>query len=211
MTQGKDGNFTTFPDGEINVPTGTPEFDLAEPIGFDDNALFPKGDGFLDDILNGRFEFPEDGEISFTFFDAIEGNTYFREVEIADEQGKTLGEFDVIDLQRQIFVENKRATGLDKINPTTGLPAQTPEQFVDKQIVGKTRKRITRLNEQATTTVPTKNGTQIVPELAEIIDIKKFIFRLEGDTPELRDAVEDGLNVLRQEFPDYKFSAEYGE
>ena len=114
-------------------------------------------------------------------------------------------------MQRQIFVENKRATGLDKINPTTGLPAQTPEQFVDKQIVGKTRKRITRLNEQATTTVPTKNGTQIVPELAEIIDIKKFIFRLEGDTPELRDAVEDGLNVLRQEFPDYKFSAEYGE
>ena len=204
------GNIETF--DPPNVDFGTPPYDLGEPIGLEDSTFFPnKDDSFLRDLLDGKFEFPNEGEISFTYFNSIEGNTYFREVEIADEQGKTLGEFDVIDLQRQIFVENKTAKGLDRINPKTGLPAQTPEQFVNKQIVGKTRARITRLNEQATTTVPTKNGTQIVPELAEIIDIKEFVFRLEGDTPKLRNAVEDGLNVLRQEFPDYKFSAEFGE
>ena len=78
LTQGKDGNFTTFPDGEINVPTGTPEFDLAKPIGFDDNAYFPKGDGVIDDIVNGRFEFPTDGE-EFTYFYASIGEPNWSE------------------------------------------------------------------------------------------------------------------------------------
>ena len=81
---------------------------------------------------------------------------------------------------------------------------------MDKQIIGKTPTRITRLNEEATTTVVTANGTQTIPELAEIVGIKEFIFRLEGDTPELKDAVENGLNKLREEFLDYEFNAKFG-
>ena len=91
LTQGNDGEVLTFPDGEINVPTGTPEFDLAEPIGFDDNAYFPKGDGFLDDVLNGRFEFPDEGEGLFTLFDAASsGIGLAREEKVADIVGGTL-------------------------------------------------------------------------------------------------------------------------
>ena len=41
--------------------------ELGEPIGFDDNTFFPKGDGFLDDLLDGKYEFPDDGE-EFTYF-----------------------------------------------------------------------------------------------------------------------------------------------
>ena len=73
MTEGNDGNVSTFPGREIDVDFGTPPFDLGEPIGFDDNAFFPKGDRFLDDILNGRFEFPDDDSESGSYFIAIGG------------------------------------------------------------------------------------------------------------------------------------------
>ena len=206
-----DTNVEGFPAGEGDAPTNTPPFDLGE-LGDTreiDLEKFPSGNQFLEDILNGQFEFP-DAEEGGSYFLPIEGVSTFREVEIADAQGTTLGEFDVIDLNRNVFIEKKSATGLNIVNPNTGLPAQTPQQFVDKQIVVKTRTRITRLNEEATTTVVTTNGTQTIPELTEIIDIKEFIFELEGDSPELRDAVENGLNNLREEFPDYKFSANFG-
>ncbi|MGG3284378.1 WXG100 family type VII secretion target [Paenibacillus solani] len=132
-----------------------------------------------------------------------------KEVEIVDHNGKPIGEFDEIDLENGIFYEDKAAKGLDVINPKTGLPAQTPQQFTDKQILGKTRKRINNIAE-ATATRATKDGTSDVPSLDQIKDIRKFIFRLDGDTPELRQAVENSLKQLRKEFPGYIFDALFG-
>ena len=66
-------------------------FDLGEPIGLGDNTFFPKGDGFLDDILNGRFEFPDEDEVTFSLFDAAgkAGNDIgdIREQAVADLLG----------------------------------------------------------------------------------------------------------------------------
>ena len=81
---------------------------------------------------------------------------------------------------------------------------------MDKQIVKKTRKRIQNIINSADSTRPTTNGTSNVPSLDDIKDIKKFVFRTEGDTPELRKAVEDGMIKLRNDFPDYEFDAEFG-
>lgn len=93
LTEWNDGQVLTFPQGEYTVPFGTPPFDLAEPIGLDDNAFFPKGDGFLDDILNGRFEFPAEGE-EFAYFLAAgrPGNDIgdLREQAVTDLVGGTL-------------------------------------------------------------------------------------------------------------------------
>ena len=61
LTEWNDGQVLTFPQGEYTVPFGTPPFELGEPIGLDDNAFFPKGNGFLDDLLNERYEFPDEG------------------------------------------------------------------------------------------------------------------------------------------------------
>ena len=44
-----------------DVDTGTEPFDLGESIVLDDRTFIP-GDDFLDDILNGQFEFPLEGE-----------------------------------------------------------------------------------------------------------------------------------------------------
>ncbi|MEK3716422.1 hypothetical protein [Paenibacillus sp. FSL R7-0333] len=132
-----------------------------------------------------------------------------KEVEIVDRTGKPIGEFDEIDLKNGVFYEDKAAKGLDVINPKTGLPAQTPQQFTDKQILDKTRKRINNIAE-ATATRATKNGTPDVPLLDQIKDIRKFIFRLDGDTPDLRQAVENSLEQLRKEFPGYTFDALFG-
>ncbi|WP_224725942.1 PrsW family intramembrane metalloprotease [Paenibacillus vietnamensis] len=134
----------------------------------------------------------------------------YNEVEIVDHRGNPLGEFDEIDLDNGVFYEDKTAKGLDRINPRTGQPAQTPQQFADKQILGKTRTRINNLLEKAASTRPTANGSPEVPDLDEIKSIRDFVFRLDGDTPELRNAVENSLNKLRSEFPDYTFNVKYG-
>ena len=104
----------------------------------------------------------------------------------------------------------KTAKGLNVIDPKTGKPAQTPQRFVNRQIVKKTHARINNLLNTASRTRPTVNGTQNVPSLDEVKNIREFTFRLEGDTPELRKAVEGGLNQLRTEFPDFRFNAQFG-
>ncbi len=132
-----------------------------------------------------------------------------KEVEIVNKRGESIGELDEIDLVNKIFYEDKSAQGLNKVNPKTGLPAQTPQQFADKQIFTKTSNRIEAL-EKATSTRATKNSSSEIPNLEDIKHIREFIFRLDGDTPELRQAVENSVNKLRKEFPDHKFSAIFG-
>ena len=92
---------------------------------------------------------------------------WYREVEIVDQQGNPVGEFDEIDAEKGIFYEDKTARGLDKVNPRTGLPAQTPQQFADKQILAKTRNRIDNMASKAVATRATAHGTADVPSLDE--------------------------------------------
>ncbi|WP_274650918.1 PrsW family glutamic-type intramembrane protease [Paenibacillus humicola] len=132
------------------------------------------------------------------------------EVEIVDQRGNPVGEFDEIDLKNGVFYEDKTAKGLDIINPRTGLPAQTPQQFADKQILAKTRNRILNLQTKAAATRATPHGSSEIPSIDDIKSIRKFVFRLDGDTPELRSAVENSLNRLRSEFPDYTFNVLFG-
>ena len=54
-----------------DVDTGTEPFDLGESIVLDDRTFIPPED-FLDAILDGRYEFPDDGE-GGSYFLAIEG------------------------------------------------------------------------------------------------------------------------------------------
>lgn len=133
----------------------------------------------------------------------------YRGVEFVDKRRKPIGEFDGVDLENKVFFEDKTAMGLDRVNPRTGLPTQTTQQFTDKQLYEKTRNRIENLKE-ALETRPTKDGSKEVPTLEEIRSIREFTFRMDGDTPELRDAAENSLNRLRQEYPDYTFNILFG-
>lgn len=56
----------------------------------------------------------------------------------------------------------------------------------------------------------TLQGTENAPSLNEIKDIRSFVFRLDGDTPELRQAAVNSLNKLKNEFPDYEFDVIFG-
>ncbi|CAM4250014.1 hypothetical protein HCA64_03125 [Listeria booriae] len=132
-----------------------------------------------------------------------------KEIEIVDAKGKPLGEFDEIDIEKGIFYEDKQAKGLNVLNPRTQLPAQTPIQFAEKQIYQKTANRIRNL-EDADATRATVNGSKSIPTIEEIRGIKKFIFRLDGDTAELREAVEQSIEKLRNEFPNHSFDVIFG-
>lgn len=135
---------------------------------------------------------------------------YSKEVEIADKQGNPLGEFDEIDLVNKIFHEDKSAEGLSVINPKTGKPFQTAEKWANKQIYAKTKERILNL-QKVDHTRPTKNGSVEIPTLDEIKDVRRFNFRMNADTPELREAVQKVIEKLKEEFPDYTFTAEFGK
>ncbi|SEO97017.1 hypothetical protein SAMN04488134_1272, partial [Amphibacillus marinus] len=147
-------------------------------------------------VLNGDKQASGAGKIS-------------KEVEIINKNGSPLGEFDEIDLNKGIFYEDKTAKGLDVVNPRTGLPTQTPQQFADKQIYQKTVNRIKNLD-IADATRPTVNGSQFIPSLEEIKGVKKFLFRLDGNSAELQSAVNQSITKLQSEFPGYTFEVIFG-
>jgi hypothetical protein len=188
--------------------------DLAEGTVDDvaEGTVDDAAEGTIGDVADATDDVVSDnlGEIDNATSRGLEGRDFFKEVEIINSKGSPVGEFDEIDLRRGIFFEDKTAKGLNMINPKTGKLAQTPEQFVNKQIIQKTRARINNLFGTASATRPTVGGTPSVPSIDELRGIKEFVFRLEGDTPELKQAVEMGLNTLRKEFPDFQFNAEFG-
>ena len=174
------------------------------------------GDDFInaykkhgDDAVDACTKYGKDGG---TYLDAIAEaieTGIYKEVEIIDSFGSPLGELDEIALKDLRFFEDKSAQGLNTLNPATGLPYQTAQQWAEKQILNKTITRIENLK-VATATRVTVNGTQIVPTIDEIRNINKFTFRMDADTAELRQAVEAVLDQLRTKYPGYTFDATYG-
>jgi RHS repeat-associated protein len=143
-------------------------------------------------------------------FPAKPGGRVVKEVEIVDKRGAPLGEFDEIDLSKSCFVEDKSAKGLARPHPKTGKPVQTPEDWAAKQVGKKTRVRIENLK-KADATRATKGGSTDVPSLDEIKDIKKLHFRIESDDPAVQRAVQREMEQLKADYPDWDFTAEFGD
>ncbi|GEM_PF-1138719 len=134
---------------------------------------------------------------------------YYKGVEIVDGFGKPIGELDEVGLKTLQFFEDKSAKGLNILNPSTGKPFQTAQEWAEKQILNKTTTRIENLK-VAVATRETVSGTPIVPTLDEIRNIKSFTFRIDADTIDLRKAVENVLNQLRKDYPGYTFDVIFG-
>ena len=58
----------------------------------------------------------------------------FQGVHLAGPRGEAAGEFDGINMAEKLFIEDKSAKGLDKLNPKTGLRAKTPEMWAKTHI-----------------------------------------------------------------------------
>jgi len=76
-------------------------------------------------------------------------------------------------------------------------------------VFAKTAKRIEGLK-QATRTRPTGAGTPTVPSIEDIQGFRRLHFRIEADTPEVRQAVEKELQDLTTTYPNWDFTAQYG-
>ncbi len=126
------------------------------------------------------------------------------EVEIVDRRGVTLGEFDEIDLLRRILYEDKSARGLERVDSVT-----SPEAWAKKQIYGKTVVRIENLP-RATATRPTRNGSPVIPSLAQVLSLRRLVFRIESSDPAVRVAVDAQVTRLRARYPAWSFGAKYG-
>ena len=56
----------------------------------------------------------------------------------------------------------------------------------------------------------TKDGSLEIPSLSDIKNIRKFQFKIDADTPQLRQAVNDSIEQLRTKYPDYTFEVKFG-
>lgn len=130
-----------------------------------------------------------------------------RGVEIVDTDGNPLGEFD--EIASGTFIEEKSAIGFGHLHPRTGLPVQTVVQWAEKHILQKTVVRINNL-QRAAATRPAAGGSPRVPTLGEILEIRKFQFKIMSTAPEIQNAVQAQLVRLRARFPAWEFSVVFG-
>jgi hypothetical protein len=106
------------------------------------------------------------------------------------------------------FFEDKSAEGLAKVNPRTGAPHLTADQWAELQIYEKTVARIENLTSKAVATRAAPGHT--APTLQEIMDIRRLTFRVRSTSPEVVSAVSRQLVQLTTRFPGWTFDAIYG-
>jgi hypothetical protein len=129
----------------------------------------------------------------------------FRNVEFVDARGSPLGEFDQI--ANGVLVEDKSARGLGTINPKTGKPQETADQWAQGQIFEKTDARISNLQKAVSTRTKDSNGA---PSLDEIKAMRHLEFRIESTAPEIQRAVQTQIDRLKAKYPDWTFTAKFG-
>lgn len=130
------------------------------------------------------------------------GSRSYKEVNI---HGNISTELDEVDLLNRIIYEDKSAEKL--YMETLDFP-QTEEQWANKQIYKKTINRMEAINQMEYSVSIV--GSDSVPEMESLKSIKKYIFRIDADTPQLRKAVEKCLEKLREKYPEYNFLVVYG-
>ena len=138
-----------------------------------------------------------------------------QDVYIVGKDGNDIGQLDVWEVMpngTRVFIEQKSGLGIGKINPKTGLPYTDPvvatTQFGEKQILLAGRKKARSLLEGVATR---GDGGAAVPSIDEIQRAKNIRFEIEADTPAIRTEVNNRLEQLRQEFPEFTFEAEFGK
>ncbi len=182
-------------DTSMSFPTLGPTTD--QPPGFLPHG--PTND-------NTSIPIPPESTVPVNMFNES-GNTTYKGVEIVDAKGAPLGEFDRI--EGSTFVEEKSAKGLGTINPNTGQPYQTPDQWAQRQIFDKTSVRIDNLS-QAVDTRPTAGGTPDVPGISDIQQYHDLEFRIQNASPTVQNAVQTQLEALKVKYPDWNFTAKFG-
>ena len=126
----------------------------------------------------------------------------YREVNIHGARNSELDDVDLID---QIIYEDKDASKLYMENPNY---PQTEQQWVNKQIFDKTANRILALQQQQFSMSSGISPT--MPPMDGLKGIRTYVFRINADTPALREAVQAAMERLSLTFPEYEFYAVFG-
>ncbi|WP_039730516.1 hypothetical protein, partial [Enterococcus mundtii] len=114
-------------------------------------------------------------------------------------------ELDEIDLINKVIYEDKSASKLYMEKPD--FP-QTEKQWAYKHIFKKGSNRLDALNQ--TEISISGIDSSLVSSMDEIKNIKDYTFRIDTDTPALREAVQEQINNLKTKYPDYNFNVTYG-
>ena len=129
-------------------------------------------------------------------------DSIYKEVNI---HGKINTEIDGVDLINRTIYEDKSA---GKLYMEDADFPQTEQQWAFKQIYKKGSNRIDAINQSEYTLSIV--GSENVPNINSLKSIRNYVFRIDADTPALRQAEEQCLDKLRAKYPKYNFSATYG-
>ncbi|ATE73659.1 putative Ig domain-containing protein [Lysobacter capsici] len=151
-----------------------------------------------------------------------DGVDYFVGNELVNQRNEPIGELDLIDLVGKVIYEDKEALGFGTHTRKGASAEQVAaqlnreiEKFIDKKVIARGEKRLAAI-ESAVATRPNSSKTvRPVPsaaavDLSQLREIKKVVFRFEGDHPVLQDVMARRMAELAKKYDKYEFSAIYG-
>lgn len=127
-----------------------------------------------------------------------------RHVELLNAGREPIGEFDRVDLERGLLIEEKSALGFER---RRGDLAENIRSWAELQIFNKTVNRIDNLARARAT----RARDAAAPSIEQLRALRGLRFEIAGDSPALRSAVEREFGRLRERYPDWEFSAAYGD
>jgi hypothetical protein len=151
-----------------------------------------------------------------------DGVDYFVGNELVNERNEPIGELDLVDLVGKVIYEDKEALGFGmhtrKGTSAEQVAAQVNrevEKFVDKKVIARGEKRLAAI-ESAVSTRPNSSKvvrpspSAVAVDLSQLREIKKMVFRFEGDHPVLQNVMARRMTELARKYDKYEFSAVYG-
>jgi len=142
-------------------------------------------------------------------------------VYVYDDAGNPLAEFDYIDIESRVLIENKSGTGLEpNAIRTDGTPLWVSEQarqraierFAQSQIYNKTKTKLDALTEgnASYTGNPNAQDAALVPDLEEFNSFNSMEIHVDTTDPLVVAAVEAQITNLRQAYPRWNITVVFG-
>lgn len=133
-----------------------------------------------------------------------------REFDVRGQDGRPVTDID--EMRGGTLYEDKNAAGLSVIPPGRSAPNQSAAEWAQRQIYEITVRRLTGIPRRTNSTAQGRQpgSTRNVPNIADVQNARRYVFRIEVDNLPLRTAVQAELARLQAQFPDWTFDAIFG-
>ena len=131
-----------------------------------------------------------------------------RGVEVVDQRGRSLAEFDEIDLDRRMLVEEKSALGLREV--PGALRVEKTLRWAEKQVFVSANRKIEALEGAVASRRGNIPEATAAPPIDDFRSFRRLHFRIENGDPAVRRSVATQMERLRVKHSTWEITVEYG-